>query len=303
MDLYLAMGVMAAVSVAAFALAHRLVRGLSRSGALVALLAVITALVFYLQYGQDRLEAVRLLPVSAVVIYANLTPVLAAIAGAITWRAVRPPAVHRSDPTDDAMRKASTSHAGAVSRRVILILMLWGLAAVQAWHVAWAKPPPLGQVRQGLVWRQTTQASCSAAAAATLLGWYGIDSSEAEMARLCLTTRQGTRTLGVYRGLLLKAGDSHTIETYTGPAEGLRDFATSPVLINVGLDPEDVLVDSRYTTDWGWRPGIRHTVVVFAFLPSGQLVVGDPAVGMEFWSYRTLEILWQGEAIKLTPRS
>jgi hypothetical protein len=292
-DLYLAMSVMAAVSVGIFFLARWAFRPVSRSLCLLALLAAIAGLVFYLKYGQDRLEFARWLPVSALVIYANFTPLIAALAAGIIWHAVRPP------PREENFDEPGSRH---IVRRTVLILALWGISAYQAWHILWAEPPPLGHRRTGVVWRQTTQASCSPAAAATLLATHRIASSEAEMAQLCLTTRKGTRTLGVYRGLVLKTSETHRVETYTGDARGLRAFASTPVLINVGLDPEDVAVDPRFITDWGWQPGARHTVVVLAWLPNDQLLVADPAVGVERWTPRALEVLWQREAFKLVPR-
>jgi len=49
---------------------------------------------------------------------------------------------------------------------------------------------------------QTSSDTCSAAAAVTFLGMYGIKTTEAEVARLALTKQgKGTDRLGLYRAL------------------------------------------------------------------------------------------------------
>lgn len=50
---------------------------------------------------------------------------------------------------------------------------------------------------------QSHEATCGAAAAATLLNLRGIPATEQGMIRRCLTSRHGTEPLGLYRGLKL----------------------------------------------------------------------------------------------------
>src|SRR5205823_988864 len=52
---------------------------------------------------------------------------------------------------------------------------------------------------------QTSEYSCGAAAAATLLKLNGIDAHEAEMMKPCLTSFRGTSFWGLYHGLREKA--------------------------------------------------------------------------------------------------
>jgi hypothetical protein len=123
------------------------------------------------------------------------------------------------------------------------------------------------------------------------------------MARLCLTSWRGTRTLGVYRGLRLKTRDTpYRVEPFAGDYEQLLAFATSPVLITVMLKPEDVPGHERYATDWGWIPGTQHTVVVLRRTERGNFIVADPATGVELWPPEALRVLWNGEAFRLVRR-
>jgi hypothetical protein len=84
--------------------------------------------------------------------------------------------------------------------------LLAAAGASYAWYFA---PLPAGLSgaadREGFC-AQTTEDSCSAAAAAMLLHNAGIPASEEEMARLCLTRAgYGTPPLGLLRGLAIRA--------------------------------------------------------------------------------------------------
>ena len=103
--------------------------------------------------------------------------------------------------------------AGARRRALLLTPAALGAAL---WSYAWYFLP----VPSGLGGRadatgycaQTSNDSCSAAAAVMLLHAHGIPATEAEMARLCLTRAgQGTTPLGLYRGLALKAREHRLV--------------------------------------------------------------------------------------------
>lgn len=280
-DLYLAISASAAATAIVFAACVWLLRPVHRSAALLLLLGTVALLTFYLQHGVDHIIVARLLPVSSAIILGNLTPILTAIAGALAWRAIE----------------------GALIRRILVAAVIVITGCIASWHVAWPDVPALRNQRIGPIWRQTTEASCSAAAAATLLEAHGIAATEAEMGRLSLTSHKGTRTLGVFRGLILKTrGTRFRVEPFSGSHEQLRAIATSPVLINVALRPEDVPGNERFVTDWGWIPGMEHTVVLFGTAPNGLLIVGDPATGLEHWTPEALDVLWHGEAFRLVER-
>ena len=141
----------------------------------------------------------------------------------------------------------------------------------------------------------------SAALAIGLLAAYGIPATEAEMAHLCLTTRDGTSSRAIYRGLLLKTqGTSRRVEVFRGDLSALRALR-GPVLLNMRRDLK-ADTDPRYEKKWGWRPGVAHTVVLFRSLRDGRSYVGDPAVGFEFWHQEDVETLWHGQGFRLVPR-
>ncbi len=54
--------------------------------------------------------------------------------------------------------------------------------------------------------------------------------------------------------------------------------------------------------EWGWTPGVGHTVVVFGFTDDGRVEVGDPAVGREHWTVDDLRVLWNGEGLRFVRR-
>ena len=84
---------------------------------------------------------------------------------------------------------------------------------------------------------QTTEYSCSAAAAVTLLARHGIRTTEARMAGLCLTRAGlGTPSLGLYRGLALAMASSN-LRPRLIHFDRTSDLhqAAYPCLISVGL--------------------------------------------------------------------
>lgn len=149
---------------------------------------------------------------------------------------------------------------------------------------------------------QTSPATCSPAAAATLLRAHGIPATEREMAGLCLTREGGTAAHGLYRGLKLKtAGTPWDVEVIDTDAAGLRAMSPGAAILTVRLDRTPG-TDSRYEQLWGWTPGVRHTVVFYRFTGDGKVEMGDPSVGRERWSAKDLGVLWHGEGMRLVRR-
>jgi predicted double-glycine peptidase len=183
-------------------------------------------------------------------------------------------------------------------RRAVLAAALLVVALIFHVRPFLASIPPTRASRwQDDVCRQSTDSTCSAAAAATLLVAHDIEASEAEMARLCLTNRNGTSFAGLLRGLAIKTDgtplDAHVLR---GDIESLRAL-DRPVLLHVVLPTGHA--DSRYAREWGWVPGQPHTVVFFRFDRQGRPVVGDPDVGRERWSVDGLKLLWTGWGLYL----
>ncbi len=80
--------------------------------------------------------------------------------------------------------------------------------AVSLWAARWMVSPPDDSSTQRADasghCRQTTGYTCTPASCVAVLAWWGIESTEGEMARLCLTTSWGTTAINAYRGLTLK---------------------------------------------------------------------------------------------------
>lgn len=179
------------------------------------------------------------------------------------------------------------------------------------WSYAWLfLPTPdglAGAVDATGLCRQTSDDSCSAAAAVMVLHHHGIPATEAEMARLCLTRAQlGTPSLGLHRGLALKAGP-HRRRPRLLHLRGAADFSrlAGPAVIRVGLRrgaPPEV---TKRMQGYGWTPGVFHAVVVLAGDPGGKWIeVADPSYGREKWPIRDpleLAYIWDGRALILEP--
>ena len=247
---------------------------------------MIAAVAAFALFGEDRLFWTRAVPWAggALVFGLSTLPLAAALCGLLL--SVPPP------PSLPAWRRS----AG--------VGVLLALSAFQSARPflgrATAMDPPRWD--RGVA-AQTSEASCSAASAATLLATHGVPANEAEMAALCLTRAEGTPMLGVYRGLSRKArGAGRRVRVFTGRSVAdLRAEVAQhgPVLLSVGLDRWQRVPDPRYVTEWGWTPGRRHAVVLFRFLPGGKLDIGDPSAGRETWDESALEVLWHGEGLLL----
>jgi len=280
LDIWVGLAVVSAASVAAFMLAARSTRRCSGRARLALLGGLVAALVLYVALLYDRLTLARLLPVSNVIVLGNVIPPLAGAIMGVLWGA---PGISRA-------------------RKGVGLVAL-ALATARVVAAPWlGRPPTCGDLWENEVCMQTSGASCGAAAAATLLARSDIPTTEAEMARLCLTTN-GTSRLGLYRGLRLKtAGTPWRVEVFSGDVAKLRQKAAAgPVLLFVGLR-RGQRADPRYARDWGWTPGLRHAVVLFGFEEGGVIDVGDPTMGRKRWRAEALDVLWDGQAIRLAPR-
>lgn len=290
-SLYWAMGVMLLTGgVLLVVLAWSLKRFRWWVAGVVGVMGVAVLLVHALLLNDDLAWA-RVMPWREIGVWSNPSAIGTGILGGVVW----------------------AKGKGPVWWRALVVLLLAGLGTWRTIEPAmigrpWGpKPPPLGVdkwVRVGGmdVCRQTSQASCSAAAAATLLRSYGIEATEAEMVELCLTTEKGTRMLGLYRGLQIKTqGTPYRVAVFKGTLEEFRDKATGLAVVSVGLR-QDANVDPRYETDWGWIRGVKHSVVASGIVDRGRVEVADPAVGRERWTEEGMRTLWFGEALYLVRR-
>ena len=278
-DLYLAAVITTSPSVTLFVFGLAMGRRLAPRAVAAAALLPCGFIVVFVRFADDHPALARLLPFSSVVILGDWIPPAAALLAGLAWRRM----------------------PGGAVRKGVLVVPLLALCGYRPAGRLIGSPPPLDDRWKHGVCRQTSQASCSAAAAATLLRAHGITTNESEMAALCLTRPRGTPTVGLYRGLKLKTvGLPWKIEAFHGDLETLRR-ERGPVILSVRLDPGRG-VDERYERLWGWAPGVNHTVVLFGFRDDGKTEVGDPAVGRENWRVEDLRVLWHGEGFRLVPQ-
>lgn len=283
-DIRLAVGLIGFISVAAFAVTFRLLR--SRSSLFLDLIAVfivgLTIAYVLLVWGQ--LWIVQWIPLPSVIILSNWFPILMSSLAAAVWLRLEPASIARRMPIMAVLLAASTfSLTYFIPRKP------------PECGDKWVRPvPPLTLP----VCLQTTRYTCSAAAAATLLKTIGVDSSEQEMATLCLT-RSGTTWLGLYHGLATKVmGTPYHVEFFDSDLSGIEDMAQGrPVLLCCELDPAIAEMVPSYVTEGGWIPGTAHSVVYFGMI-RGVHVIGDPSRGFEVWRPRDLNALWTGTGLR-----
>jgi len=76
------------------------------------------------------------------------------------------------------------------------------------------------------------------------------------------------------------------------------------MILSVGLDGA-APADSEFTREFGWVPGVNHSVVLEGFSSNHCANIADPAQEMsrEQWDAKTLRTLWRGCAFRLVRRS
>ncbi|MEM1356380.1 MAG: cysteine peptidase family C39 domain-containing protein [Planctomycetota bacterium] len=148
----------------------------------------------------------------------------------------------------------------------------------------------------------TATRTCTPAAATTLLSYHGVETSEEQLAELCLTSEKGTHLTGLYRGLSLLAPEGHRVRVESLIVLELMGRPDAlPAVVSLKLTQEIADRDPRFVQNWGWDVEVTHTVVVIGF-PNEQIVaIADPGVGRETWTVRGLEELWTHEVIYLEP--
>jgi len=281
-DLALGYVIIAAVAAGLFVLTGRLARHLSPTCSAAATAAVVGLLFLYIRTLWGDVRLAQWLPVSNLVVVGNWLPLFAAALAGLAWQAA----------SQSQFRRRLAAVELALAGMLAAFYPLLGLA------------PQCGDRwdRLGMC-VQTTRVTCSPAAAATLLRQHGIAASEQEMAELCLT-RHGTSWQGLYRGLKLKtAGTKWDVELRAMSADELLMPRSEPLLLSVGID-RNANVDGEFTREFGWLPGVNHSVVLLGINRRHSATIADPAFDMcrEQWDADTLRALWQGYAFQLVPR-
>jgi hypothetical protein len=279
-DLWIAIAVMTVLASAAGAIVVTRLYCDTGQRTMLGLTVATFGMIIFLLYGSGQLFWARVIPASAAIIYSNFAAIFAAMAAGWAFRL----------PATPHWRRVSLASLLAVCS---LVAILWPLLSIIL------RPPPAGgnQWVNGVA-KQTSWATCSPAAAATLFSGEGITVSEAEMIPLCLTDYAGTPTLGLYRGVKIIANrNDRRVVLLDGGLPRLIADNDWPVLLSVRL-PFGV-EDRRFVDQWGWIPGMGHSIVVLGRNEDGSFIIGDPAVGLEFWSEADLNLLWQGVGMRV----
>ncbi|TWT53828.1 hypothetical protein Pla22_14610 [Rubripirellula amarantea] len=280
MDITIAIAVMTCVSIFAGLITANFAYSDKGQWTMLGLAMSVLAMVYFLIYGSGQLIWARFIASSAAIIYTNVAALFAAMAAGWAWRLPKTPAWRRG---------GLSVLLGCASLAVIC----WPLLSI-----ALRPPPEGGDVWQNGVAMQTSWATCSPAAAATLLKSENIQANESELIPLCLTDSSGTPTLGLYRGIKLVAQrQGRSVSVVNSSLQQLVAEKDWPVLIAVEL-PFGVK-DRRYAEQWGWIPGMGHSVVLFGRTEEGGFIIGDPSVGLEKWSEKDMELLWHGDGIRI----
>jgi hypothetical protein len=280
-DLYVAVALIVLLSAACWKLGTVVGDRFSPASTFAIVAASVGLFIIYCCCLFGDLALARVIPYPSVVVLGNWLPLGAAFFAGLLYR----------------------QRDVAAWRRTALLgsLILGGVYSVGGQLLT--QPPEAGACWSGDgICRQTTDASCSPCAAVTLLNLYDIPSTEKEMMRLCLTGRRGTGDLGLYRGLKLKTRPTEwDVEPFRTSVTDLWKPTRGPAILFVRLDRRAGSEDYRQRA--GWLPGVGHSVVVLGLTDDGRLAVADPAVGLEYWTRRDLEVLWRGEGLHLVPRS
>ena len=258
-----------------------------RSPALLFVIALLYCLAFSWMWA-GKLSWARVLPFSGVVYWSNLMPILLGFTAGVACN---------TGGLRGWSKPLATCSLGLVAVAYLLI-------PISRPIIAPAAVDPVGQWKND-VCLQSHGSTCGAAAAATLLQFNGIASSEREMVRHCLTSEFGTDALGIYRGLKLGATKSpkYNARKVHIASRQPSDWISSQQLPNVALVQFDrrVLANQSTSQSTRWFMGHRgegHAVVVLGY-EDGNWIIGDPAVGRVSWSDKDFRRRFIGDALFL----
>ena len=289
-DLTIAMIFMALLSIGIFT-ALRLLLQRAHPRLLDAIAAVLVLLVgVYARFVWGQLWIVNWIPFASAIVLANWFPLLLAALASVVW-----------------VRTQTESFLRKLPIQLLLIAgAIWSMAYViprtpPTCGDLWIEPTRLVPFR---ICRQTTPHTCSAAASATILNALGIETSEAEMAALCLT-KEGTTWLGLYHGVTVRLrGSGFHAEFFECSSDQLGEITSQfPALLCCELSDKVDAAFPEYRELDGWYPGISHSTVLFGRLEDRYLI-GDPSqLQPESWTNDDIQRLWTGQGLRIVPDS
>tara|TARA_R110002049_G_scaffold185580_3_gene353798 strand:+ start:20436 stop:21299 length:864 start_codon:yes stop_codon:yes gene_type:complete len=269
----------ASLSVLAYLAGGHLGRTVSKYRPLLFVESILLSLVFAWTL-EGKLGWAIAIPNTAVICWSNFMPVLLGFtAGLARW----------------------SSGLGEIKRPIVvgvlgMIAAAYMLAPVVRPIAAPANVDEAAQWRNGIC-LQSHPSTCGAASAATLLRRSGVRTSEAEMIKACLTSNIGTVPLGLYRGIALKANRSNRVAAVASRKP--KQWSRLGQLPNVALVRFDSSEMSGSPARLLGPQGEGHAVAVIGRTDGGRWIIGDPAVGLVYWSDAEFESYFTGDAIYL----
>src|SRR5688572_20039025 len=146
MDIYLALAVMLLFCVAAFASGLAIARRVPKRVAVALVVVDVVALLLFLKFLWDAPILTRLIPFRSVIVLGNFQPPISALLAGLAWGVIE----------------------GTSRRRLIFIAPLVIVSLWRGYGRVFDATPATRQRWDGDVCRQTSDATCSAAAAAML---------------------------------------------------------------------------------------------------------------------------------------
>ena len=278
-DLQLSLGIMGSLCLLSGLLGWRLRRGSDQRTLWLVTVLMTVLMGVYMMWIWDAPVLVTLLPFSGVIILGNWLPVIGSYYAGVC------------------------GSTGAIPRWRRLLLSS-GLMSLSVYSLL---SPLLGDIPrcmnvdfERILEFQTTDQTCSAACAASLLRMHGINATEKELTRLCLT-RQGTHWMGVYRGLTLKTAGTEwkvVVERLSGVE--LSRAGRFPGVLSLTFHGRAAFRPS----DTGFIQNTGHSVVSLGTNGAGELVVFDPSpdYGFETWNETTVGEVDSAVLLRLVSR-
>lgn len=284
LDLLTAVLITAGLAIAAGVAGRRI--GMRYHGARMPLFATfILVTTWYASSWNGRLENVLLFAVGPAILLSNLTPVMSFFLAGLAWEMPGIPKTRR------------VIGLGAFVTMAVALFLAPLVRPILKPAVA----SDLGHWKDG-VCVQTHDATCGAAAVATLLRQFDRMVTEKELVGKCLTSADGTEPLAVYRALVIYANEfGHKPKLASSDPMSWQHLDQYPVLAMVS--PVDT--DRTMPTHTGrlrsllGRSSEGHAVVILGRDSEGNFVVGDPSNGRVIWSPRQMAGYFSGQAIYL----
>ncbi len=280
-DLFLSLGIMIALCGLAGFAGATLQKRAGRVIIFCTEVLVCLATAAYLQYLWDRPLLSRLLPFSSAVILGNWLPVVGSFFLGVFLKTERITQV----------------------RRIVLASVMVGISGYSLAKPMLGQPPAcIPSFNNRTLDFQTTNQTCSAACAASLLRMHGISATEDELSKTCLT-RRGTHWLGVYRGLKLKTANTNwdVVAEEVNPKDLFKSNMNYGILAMSFHSPEQ---GHAVDPEWGFESHVGHTVLVLQSRSSILLDVFDPSpeYGHETWTADVFSRVKQSILLRLVPR-